>query len=101
MRGSALAGSRWTRVIPHVVDTLFLATGILLAISIGQYPWTVPWLAAKLGGLVLYIVLGMIAMSARASGFRIAAFACALLTYGWIVSVARLKTPLGLFHTIL
>ena len=54
--------ARWTRVVPHVIDTVFLATGIWLAVRIGQYPFVQPWLTAKVLALVAYIVLGSIAL---------------------------------------
>jgi len=55
---SPLREARWTRIVPHVIDTVFLATGIWLAIRIGQYPFVQPWLTAKVLALVGYIVLG-------------------------------------------
>jgi len=98
MRGSSLKRHRWKRTLPHIVDTVFLATGILLAISIQQYPWTAPWLAAKLCGLLGYILLGMAAMNMKSSGLRVAAFLGAVVTFAWIISVARLKSPWGLLQ---
>ncbi len=98
MQQSRFSSHRLTKTVPHVIDTLFLASGLMLAYSIGQYPWTVDWLTAKITGLVLYIVLGMAAMSIRLSpaGRRIA-FLAAIFTYAWIISVALLKSPWGFF----
>ncbi len=59
---SPLREARWTRVVPHVVDTLFLATGLWLALRIGQYPFVQPWLTAKVLALAGYIILGSIAL---------------------------------------
>ena len=67
MRGSTLAHHRLTRIAPHVVDTLFLTSALLLAYTIGQYPFTSGWLTAKVIGLLAYILLGATAMSARVS----------------------------------
>lgn len=47
--------------MPHVNDTVLLASGIVLAITIRQYPGVSPWLTAKLLGLLGYILLGMVA----------------------------------------
>lgn len=98
MKGSPLSRRGVTRVAPHVVDTIFLLTGFMLAVAIGQSPWSHAWLGAKIGGLIAYIALGMAAMSLRSRVGRTVAFALAILAFGWIVSVARLKTPLGLLQ---
>ena len=97
MAGSAMAHNRWVKTLPHVVDTLFLLTGILLALGVSQYLFSHAWLTAKIGGLVLYIVVGAVAMrTAPRAPVSIPAFAAAVLIFGWIVSVAWLRTPLGL-----
>lgn len=84
------------RVAPHVVDTVLLASALALAWIGGFNPLRVPWLEAKLAGLVLYILLGTIALKrGRTSRGRAAAFASALLVYGYIVAVALTKSPLG------
>jgi len=97
-RHSTLSFHWLTKSLPHVIDTLFLATGLMLAFTIGQYPLITGWLSAKVAGLLLYILLGMAAMSRRVShsGQRIA-FLAALMCFSWIISVARLKSPWGYF----
>jgi uncharacterized membrane protein SirB2 len=87
----------WVRVAPHVVDTVLLASAVALAWVGGFHPLEVPWLEAKLTGLVLYILIGTIALKrGRTPRVRAVAFALALLTYAHIVSVALTKSPLGL-----
>ena len=50
---------RWLRVVPHLLDTLLLASGLTLAFLIHQYPFFhSDWLTAKVIGLVVYIGLG-------------------------------------------
>lgn len=96
MQGSPLLAARWVRVVPHVVDTLLLASAITLAVIIGNAPLTHGWLTAKVIGLVLYIVLGTVALKrGRTRGVRIGAFIAALVVFGYIVSVAITKSPLG------
>ena len=96
MRGSPPLASRWVRVVPHLVDTLLLASAITLAVIIGNAPVTHGWLTAKVIGLVLYIVLGTIALRrGRTRTVRVAAFFAALVVFGYIVSVAITKSPLG------
>ena len=53
---------RWVRVLPHVVDTMLLASAVALAIAIRNYPGTHAWLTAKVAGLVVYVVLRSIAL---------------------------------------
>jgi uncharacterized membrane protein SirB2 len=87
----------WARVAPHVVDTVLLASALSLAWIAGFRPLHDPWLEAKLAGLVVYILTGTIALKrGRTPRGRAAAFAVALLTYAYIVSVALTKNPLGL-----
>lgn len=87
----------WIRVAPHVVDTVLLASALALAWVGGFHPLRVPWLEAKLTGLVLYILIGNIALKrGRTPRARAVAFALALLTFAYIVSVALTKSPLGL-----
>jgi len=98
MNGRPPVSNRLVRSAPHVIDTLFLISGILLAITLGQFPFKNAWLTAKICGLLCYILLGMAAMSSRSSKkARIIAFALALLVFSWIVSVARLKSAWGVF----
>jgi uncharacterized membrane protein SirB2 len=89
---------RWVRVVPHVVDTLLLLSGVYLAWQIGA-EGVRGWLPAKIGGLVLYIVLGAVALRrGRTRGVRIAAAVAAVVTFAWIASVALTKSPLGFLH---
>ena len=98
MSGSRLLQMKLTKIAPHIVDTLFLATGVALIFTINQYPFSTAWLTAKITGLLVYIVLAMFAMSGKISRpWRITAFFAAVSTYAWILTVARFKSPWGLF----
>jgi len=95
LRASAMLRQTWVRIVPHVVDTLLLASAVLLAVWSHQYPGQQPWLTAKLVALVAYIVLGVVALKrGRTRAVRVAAFAGALLVFAYIVAVAVTKTPL-------
>ena len=98
MSGSLLSQMKLTKIAPHVIDTLFLTTGVALTFTINQYPFSTAWLTAKITGLLVYIVLAMFAMSGKISRpWRITAFFAAVSTYAWILTVARFKSPWGLF----
>ena len=98
MSGSLLSQMKLTKIAPHVIDTLFLTTGVALTFTINQYPFSTAWLTAKISGLLVYIVLAMFAMSGKISRpWRITAFFAAVSTYAWILTVARFKSPWGWF----
>jgi uncharacterized membrane protein SirB2 len=87
---------RWVRVAPHVIDTVLLASAAWLAWFLGQVPFVHDWITAKVLALVLYIVLGMLALRrGRTKRQRAAAFVAGLATVAYIVAVAltRDATP--------
>ena len=86
--------ARWVRIVPHVNDTVLLASGIGLAVLIGQYPLADGWLTAKLVALLVYIGLGTMALKrGRTRGVRIAAWLGALAVFGYMLAVARAHAP--------
>jgi len=94
LRGSPRLLDRWVRVVPHVVDTVFLAAGVALAVRIQQYPFVHGWLTAKVFALIAYVVLGTIALKrGRTRALRAAAFVAALAVFAYIVGVARARHP--------
>lgn len=85
---------RWVRILPHVVDSLLLLSALALIGLSRQYPFVQPWLTAKFFGLLLYILLGTVALKrGRTYAMRALAFALALLTFAYIVSVALTRNP--------
>ncbi|CAN7579310.1 SirB2 family protein [Massilia sp. LjRoot122] len=98
LKGSERLRQHWVKVVPHVVDTLLLASAIGLAWWSKQYPFQAPWLSAKVLALVAYIVLGTVALKrGRTPQLRAAAFAAALACFAYIVAVAVSKNPLVAF----
>ena len=94
LANSPLLQTRFARIAPHVVDSALRASAIWLAWSLGQFPFAHDWLTAKVLALVAYIVLGGIALRrGRTRALRAAAFVAALLTAGYIVSVALTRDP--------
>ena len=94
---AAWVRQRVARTAPHVVDTLLLLSALVMAWTLRLTPGNAPWLTAKIAGLLLYIGLGLLALRpGRPLPLRIAAWAAALAVFGWIVSVAITKQPLGL-----
>jgi uncharacterized membrane protein SirB2 len=94
---SPLLAHRILRWAPIAVDTVLLTTALMLMGIIHQYPLRTPWLTAKIGLLVAYMVLGSIALRyGRTKRIRVAALLAALATVGFLVTVARAHQPLGL-----
>lgn len=103
----ALAGASWvrhrlTRTLPHVIDTVLLASAIGMLWAVRLAPWAVPWLRAKLAGLVIYIALGAVALRPAHAGARVRparvhqiAWVAALAVFGYIASVAITKDARG------
>jgi len=86
---------RWVRVVPHVVDTVLLASAIAMAVTIRQYPFAVGWLTAKVIGLVVYVGLGTIALKrGKSRRIRVAAWIAAQAVFAYIVAVALARNPL-------
>lgn len=101
--GLMIAGSPWLqtpvlRYLPHVIDTVLLSTALMLLGIVHQYPFVHGWLTVKVVLLVVYIVLGSIAIKrGRTRTERVVAFVAALATVGFIYTVARAHHPLGIF----
>jgi len=85
---------RVARIAPHIIDTLFLLSGFVLISKLQLNALSEPWLLAKFTGLVVYIVLGAIAIKRGPTmQIRIIAFVAALAVFAYIVGVALTKSP--------
>ena len=97
--GSPIMRQRWIKVVPHIVDTLLLASALALAFTIEQYPFVDAWLTAKVFGLVLYILLGSVALKhGKSKTIRVSAWLAALVVFAYIVLVAKQHNPLPFIH---
>ena len=78
------------KIVPHVVDTLLLLSAIGMLVLYGWNPFAFGWLTAKIVLLVVYIVLGTIAIKGRVTGApRAVAFFAAVAVFVWIFLIAR------------
>ena len=94
LAGSARLQTRFFRIAPHLVDTVLLASALLLTLILQQYPFVDSWLTAKLLALLVYIVLGSIAIRrGRTPAIRAVALLAALLTVGYILGTALHHDP--------
>jgi uncharacterized membrane protein SirB2 len=95
LQGSPMLHQRWVKILPHLVDTALLGSAVTLAVISHQYPFAQPWLGAKVTALLLYIVLGTIALKrGRTLRIRVLAFGAAIATFAYIVMVAVTKQVL-------
>lgn len=84
---------RWTKILPHVIDTLLLLSALLLLWLAGWNPAANSWLMAKIIALLLYIGLGMLAFRfVKRKRWRIVCWLLALLVLMQIYVLARSKT---------
>lgn len=92
IKGSPLLTARWVKISPHIIDTVLLASAIILASQWGWAALQMPWLQAKITALIVYIVLGSLAIRpGRPQWVRISAWLAAIITFAYIVSVAMTK----------
>tara|TARA_B100002003_G_scaffold252021_1_gene300403 strand:+ start:21041 stop:21427 length:387 start_codon:yes stop_codon:yes gene_type:complete len=98
LRDSGLLQKPIVKVLPHVVDTVLLVSAISLMFHTQQFPITYDWLTVKFVALFTYIVLGVFALRrGKTKAHRLVFFTAALLTYGFIISVALTHRPAGFF----
>lgn len=89
-RAPRLLRLRPVRIVPHVIDTVLLASAVGLLFAYGWNPLKHGWLVAKIALLLVYIALGMAALKPWfAAPVRVASFVVAVAVFGWIVSIAR------------
>ncbi|WP_105627991.1 invasion regulator SirB2 [Cronobacter malonaticus] len=97
-RSSPMSSKRWVRIVPHVNDTVLLGSGVALVLITHFYPFTPQgaWLTEKLFGVIIYIVLGFIALRRRprSQQVRWIAFLLGLVVLYIIVKLATTKVPL-------
>lgn len=95
LAGSPILRRPWLRRLPHINDTLLFTAGVVLAVLTRQVPFVDAWITAKLGAVLLYIVLGFVALR---PGFpapiRLASGFAAPLVAAYVVAVALAKNPL-------
>ena len=87
---------RATRIAPHVIDALFLLTGIAMVYLLSLPVLQTPWLLAKLIALLAYIILGAVALRRGPTlQIRLIAFVGALSAFAYVVGAALSKSPLS------
>jgi uncharacterized membrane protein SirB2 len=102
LRGlGVLAGQRWPmhaviRYLSYTVDTILLSAALMLVGILPHAVFANGWLAVKVTLVVVYVVLGSLALKrARSQHWRVVCFCAAALTFTAIIAIARSHDPLG------
>jgi len=99
---SPMLGKRWVKVLPHIIDTVLLISALVLVYLMSLPLLQTDWLLAKIIALLLYIVLGTMALKrARTKLQRLMFALLAILVFLYIVSVAMSKSVYGFFAVII
>ena len=102
LRGAGvLAGMRWPHRTPirwtsYTVDTSLLTAALMLLTVLPGAMFANGWLTLKLVLVVVYVVLGSLALKrGRTPRMRAACFVAALLVFVTIIGIALAHHPLG------
>jgi uncharacterized membrane protein SirB2 len=90
--------AQWTPVrwLSYAIDTTLLTAALMLVSILPGALFANGWLTTKLVLLVVYVVLGTLALKrARTPRARLAFYVAALATYAYMLGVARMHHPLG------
>lgn len=95
LRASPVMQQRWVKIAPHIIDTVLLGSAVALAVLLGISPFVAPWLAAKIIALLLYIVLGSIALKrGKTRRMQLIAWLAAQAIFFYIVLTALAHDPM-------
>ena len=108
LRGFALQlGAGWPMAAPlrylsYGIDTVLLTAAFMLFTILPGAVFANGWLYTKLALLIVYIVLGSLALKrASTRSVRTACYFAALLVYAYMIGVARAHHPLGFLAGLL
>lgn len=95
LRASPTLNQRWVKIWPHIIDAVLLISAITLAYQNAISPLTTPWLLAKIVALLIYILLGTIALKrGQTRTIRFYAWISAQLVFLYIVLTAINHKPM-------
>jgi uncharacterized membrane protein SirB2 len=101
-----LARSRLTnhaalRYLSYAIDSVLLTSALMLVTILHAYPFVQHWLTVKVLLLVVYIVLGALALKrGRTRAVQVTCYFMALCVFAFIVSVARMHDPWGILGAV-
>jgi uncharacterized membrane protein SirB2 len=92
--GSAQLQKKLFKILPHPINLIMILSGFAVAFA-AHFPLSSPWILAKLGALVVFVILGLLTFKQTTKSKQMLFFSAALLTFVYIGSVAVTKSPLG------
>ena len=103
LRGALLQAGRprWAMATPvrylsYTIDTVLLTAALMLLTMLPGAMFANGWLTVKLALVLLYVILGVFALTrTRTPRGRLLAYLAALATFATIVSIAHSHQPLG------
>jgi uncharacterized membrane protein SirB2 len=88
LANSAKLQAKWVKISPHIVDTLLLSVGLVMAIQYSINPAEQLWFLEKLLAVVAYIFTGYYTLKiARNKTMQIIGYLGAM---GWVLLIIRL-----------
>ncbi len=96
-----VGAAQWmpVRWLSYAIDTTLLTAALMLLSILPGALFANGWLTTKLVLLVLYVLLATLALKrARTPRARLGFFVAALVTYIYMLGVARMHHPLGWLH---
>ncbi len=91
---SQLLAKKPVKILPHIIDTFLLASGITLMVMSSQYPAIFNWVTLKFVFIVAYIAFGIFTFKAQAKNKQALFF---LLAIGSVMAVLHLAFSKPLF----
>jgi len=93
---TSILQQKWVRILPHIIDTVLLLTALLMLYVMHMSVLEHDWLLSKIAALLVYIILGMVALKrGKTRMIRAVAWCAGLVVFLFIVSVALIKNPAG------
>lgn len=88
---NALLTKKPIKILPHIIDTFLLASGVTLMVITSQHPDGLNWLSVKLLLIVAYIAFGIFTFRANKKSSRAIFFVLAITAVSFVLLLARTK----------
>jgi len=93
---SAMLANKWVKIVPHIVDSVLLLSALSMVYMQSLSILQNDWLLVKIAALLVYILLGMIALKhGKTKKIRVIAWCSGLVVFLYIASVALNKSVEG------
>lgn len=92
LKGATYLSKKWLKILPHIVDTVWLVSAIVLCVMLQQYPLTEGWVTEKLLAFIMYMLMVTISLKlAKTNLMRFVGLVGALswLAYAGKVAVTK------------